>query len=77
MQVFSIPGVRMSSVLLPALLLTVPIVGMVFLSWSADVERREALIRREIAQNLADKWGRCDLAVRWDKSNRCAGASRL
>jgi hypothetical protein len=61
----------LASVLLPAALLTVPLVGTAFLFWQEDVERREAPLRREIAQNLADKWGRCDLTARWDMAVPC------
>lgn len=60
-----------SAVLLPTAPLTVLLVGMAFLSWQSDAERREAPIRREIAQNFAEKWGRCDLAAKWDKSVPC------
>lgn len=61
-----------SAVLLPAALLTVPLVALAFLSWQAEVDRREAPIKREIAQNFAAKWGRCDLAAKWDKDVPCA-----
>lgn len=61
----------MSAVLLPAALLTVPLVSLAVLSWKADIDRREAPIRREIARNFADKWGRCDLASNWDKTVPC------
>ena len=59
------------SLLLPAALLTVPLVGTAFLIWQADFEKREAPLRREIAQNYAGKWGRCDLAAKWDRTVPC------
>lgn len=59
------------SVLLPAALLTVVFVGPVFVAWHVDVDKREASLRREIAQNFAEKWGRCDLAANWDKTVPC------
>ena len=61
-----------STVLLPAALLTLPLVALAFISWHADVERRAAPIKREIAQNFAVKWARCDLAAKWDKDVFCS-----
>src|SRR6185369_2782342 len=57
-----------SAVLLPATLLTVLLVGIAFFEWHADVERRAAPIKHEIAQNFSEKWGRCDVAAKWDAS---------
>ena len=59
------------SILMPAALLTVPLVGTAFLVWQADFEKKEVPLRREIAQNFADKWGRCDLAAKWDRTVPC------
>ncbi len=61
------------SVLLPATLLTLLMVGTSFLIWKTCLDRREAPIRREIAQNFAEKWGRCDLAAKWDSAVPCKG----
>lgn len=60
-----------SAVLLPAALLTTPLVTLTFLSWQTEVDRRVAPIKREIAQNYSTKWGRCDLVVKWDKDVLC------
>lgn len=59
------------SILLPAALLTILLVGASFFFWQKTFETREAPLRREIAQNFAEKWGRCDLAAKWDKDVPC------
>lgn len=60
------------AVLLPSALLTALMVPAAFMIWHLETEQRAAPIRREIAQNFAEKWGRCDLAARWDKGVVCA-----
>lgn len=62
----------LSSILLPAVLLTVPLVGTSFFLWDRSFEARAAPIRREIAENYAVKWGRCDLAAKWDATVPCS-----
>ena len=57
-----------TSVFAPAVLITAIVVPCLFAIWKADFESRAAPIRREIAQNFAEKWGRCDIAVKWDKN---------
>lgn len=65
-------GELMSSVTMPAAVLTVLLVGPAFLWWQAEMDRREGPLRREIARNFAEKWGRCDLAERFDKTIPCS-----
>lgn len=65
-------GNIVTGVILPAaigaLLLTAVFLG----EWHVRTEARAAPLRREIAQSLAEKWGRCDLATKWDQSVPCA-----
>ena len=61
----------LSAVLLPSVLLTALLVGLAFMSWKLETDRREAPLRREIAQNFAQKWGRCDLVAKWDSAVPC------
>lgn len=59
------------SVAVPALLITILFVGTVFCTWAYDFERRDRALRREIAENFDSKWGRCDIAMKWDPRYRC------
>ncbi len=59
------------SVLLPAVLLTLLLLGSAFFVWKEEFQKREAPLRREIAQNFAEKWDRCDTAAKWDKTVSC------
>lgn len=61
---------------IPALLITAIIVIPLCASWELDMERKEAPIRHEIAENFASsKWNRCDLAMKWDPSVLCPAHS--
>lgn len=60
-----------SAILLPAALLTVPLMVVVCYAWQVNVDGRAAPIKREIAQNFATEWDRCDLAAAWDKNVAC------
>ena len=59
------------SVLLPAMLLALLLLLPTFYLWNEYAQKREAPLRREIAQNFAEKWGRCDIAAKWDKAVPC------
>lgn len=58
-------------VLLPAMAISLVVTGLAFAEHEHQVQQREAPIRKEIAQNFAQKWGRCDLAAKFDPSVSC------
>lgn len=60
-----------SSILIPSSIIAVLLVGTLFIGWKADMDRRAEPIRREIAQNFLLKWGRPDIAAKWDKNIIC------
>lgn len=59
------------SVLAPAAVLSLVVMALFFFAWKIDFDRRDQALRSEIARNFIKNWGRCDLAVKIDKTTSC------